>query len=285
MKDISDDIKHSVKTALVEDVGSGDISAALIPRSIDAQAVIKCRQQAVICGTPWVEEVFSQIEPSIKIEWLVSDGDFVQPETEVARISGPACEILTGERTALNFLQTLSATSTQTRQLVDLISGTPATLLDTRKTIPGLRTAQKYAVRIGGGHNHRIGLFDAFLIKENHIAACGGITAAISGARALQREKKLEIEVQDLKGFSEALINNPDVIMLDNFTTEKILEAVALNRGRCILEASGGIDEKQLVKFAKTGVDYISLGSLTKHCKAVDFSLLFQSTPNSFQKA
>lgn len=273
---LPNNIEHTVELALDEDIGSGDISADLIPRTMDTRATIQCRQTAVICGTPWVDEVFKQINPSIQVKWLIEEGASVTPNIEVAHIHGPARGILTGERTALNFLQTLSATATQTRHLVELIANTSATLLDTRKTIPGLRSAQKYAVRIGGGNNHRIGLFDAFLIKENHIAACGGIGTAIEAARILHPKKQLEIEVQDLKELREALVYNPDMIMLDNFSTEEIHDAVGLNQGRCILEASGGVSQELLVKIAETGVDYISIGGLTKHCQAVDFSLLIQ---------
>ncbi len=276
MTTIPDNISHCVELALQEDIGSGDITTALIPSENSVRAVIQCRQDAVICGAPWVDEVFFQLNPAIQIEWLVSEGNQVSANTDIAIISGAARGILTGERTALNFLQTLSATATQTRKLAELIADSPASLLDTRKTIPGLRAAQKYAVRVGGGTNHRIGLFDAFLIKENHIAACGGISSAINAARELHPDKILEIEVQDRVELDEALLCDPDIIMLDNFTPENIEEAVALNNGRCKLEASGGIDQELLVKIAKTGVDYISVGGLTKHCQAVDFSLLVQ---------
>ncbi|MDD9894951.1 MAG: carboxylating nicotinate-nucleotide diphosphorylase [Gammaproteobacteria bacterium] len=276
MTTIPEDISHSVELALQEDIGSGDISAALIPAANTVNAVIQCRQQAVICGLPWIEEVYLQLDPTIKIEWLIEEGDAVETDTEIGIVMGTAREILTGERTALNFLQTLSATATQTRRLVELIADTPATLLDTRKTLPGLRAAQKYAVRVGGGKNHRIGLYDAFLIKENHIAACGGITPAITAARESHPDKTLEIEVRSIDELNEALLSDPDIIMLDNFTPDSIKEAVVASQGRCKLEASGGIDQELLVKIAKTGVDYISVGGLTKHCQAIDFSLLVQ---------
>lgn len=273
---LPDNISSSVQSALAEDIGDGDITAELVPEELTVEAVIRCKQNAIICGAAWVDEVYAQLDRAISIKWLVVDGTSVESHTDLAILSGPARGILTGERSALNFLQTLSATSTATRELVDLVQNTGATLLDTRKTIPGLRAAQKYAVRVGGGTNHRMGLFDAFLIKENHIAASGSIKGAISRARALYADKTLEIEVRNFEEYKEALSAAPDIIMLDNFNHQELEAAVALNQSPCKLEASGGIDKEQLVKIAKTGVDYISIGSLTKNCQAVDLTLLVE---------
>ncbi|NKB34197.1 MAG: carboxylating nicotinate-nucleotide diphosphorylase [Pseudomonadales bacterium] len=271
-----DNLAHTVQIALAEDLGPGDITAELLPESKEITAIIECREAAVVCGIPWVNEVYAQLDSKLVIEWSINEGDRVKPSTTLALIKGPARAILSGERTALNFLQTLSATATQTNQLVNLVSATTATLLDTRKTIPGLRTAQKYAVRVGGGTNHRQGLFDAYLIKENHISACGGIVAAITNARNLHPDKTLEVEVKDLEELKQALEAHPDIVMLDNFSLENIEQAVSLNSGPCKLEASGGINAETLVNIAETGVDYISVGSLTKNCQAIDLSLLVQ---------
>ena len=276
MYTLPSNISELVRAALSEDIGSGDITAELLPDRSIVIAAIESREEAVICGIPWANEVFAQIDNNVRIEWSIDEGELVEAGTQLATINGPVRAVLTGERTALNFLQALSGTATKTRELVDLIANSSSSLLDTRKTLPGLRAAQKYAVRVGGGVNHRQGLFDAFLIKENHIAASGGINAALAKARKLNPNKTLEIEVQNLEEFSQALTGNPDIIMLDNFSLDLIEQAVALNNGRCKLEASGGIRQELLVKIAKTGVDYISVGAITKHCQAIDLSLLVQ---------
>ena len=276
MYTLPSNISELVRAALSEDIGSGDITAELLPDRSIVIAAIESREEAVICGIPWANEVFAQIDNNVRIEWSIDEGELVEAGTQLATINGPVRAVLTGERTALNFLQALSGTATKTRELVDLIANSSSSLLDTRKTLPGLRAAQKYAVRVGGGVNHRQGLFDAFLIKENHIMASGGINAALAKARKLNPNKTLEIEVQNLEEFSQALAGNPDIIMLDNFSLDLIEQAVALNNGRCKLEASGGIRQELLVKIAKTGVDYISVGAITKHCQAIDLSLLVQ---------
>ncbi|MCY4264588.1 MAG: carboxylating nicotinate-nucleotide diphosphorylase [Gammaproteobacteria bacterium] len=268
------DLDSVVRLALAEDIGEGDITAELIPEDLHVRASIIGREGAVLCGIPWANAVFSQIDQRISLNWLLSEGDEFARHDTLVTIEGPARAIMTGERTALNFLQTLSATATRTRQLVHLIAHTKVTLLDTRKTLPGLRSAQKYAVRAGGGSNHRLSLFDAFLIKENHIAACGGIIAAVNAARRLSPKIPVEIEVQDLEGLELALSVGADIIMLDNFDVQALSRAVCLNAGRAKLEASGGVDTETLVSIAETGVDYISVGALTKHCQAIDLSLL-----------
>ena len=273
---IPTDIEAVVRSALAEDIGSGDITAGLVPAKKKVTARIISREGGVLCGAPWVTEVFSQLDDSIVIHWQLEDSDSFEPEQIIAELTGPARAIMTGERTALNFLQLLSGTASYTRGVVARIIHTPTELLDTRKTLPGLRTAQKYAVRIGGGHNHRMGLFDAYLIKENHIATFGGISEIISTARTLMPGKSVEIEVQNLEQLREALAAGADTILLDNFDITDLQEAVAINQGRSKLEASGGIDQVLLVKIAETGVDYISIGALTKHCRAIDLSLLIQ---------
>ncbi|HAI16104.1 MAG: nicotinate-nucleotide diphosphorylase (carboxylating) [Gammaproteobacteria bacterium] len=273
---IPTDIEAVVRSALAEDIGSGDITAGLVPAKKKVTARIISREGGVLCGAPWVTEVFSQLDDSIVIHWQLEDSDSFEPEQIIAELTGPARAIMTGERTALNFLQLLSGTASYTRGVVARIIHTPTELLDTRKTLPGLRTAQKYAVRIGGGHNHRMGLFDAYLIKENHIATFGGISEIISTARTLMPGKSVEIEVQNLEQLREALAAGADTILLDNFDITDLQEAVAINQGRSKLEASGGIDQDLLVKIAETGVDYISIGALTKHCRAIDLSLLIQ---------
>jgi nicotinate-nucleotide pyrophosphorylase (carboxylating) len=274
MDNLQNDIKETIRIALAEDLGDGDITSELIPASKTIEAIVLSREEAVICGVDWVNEVFAQIDSNVSIVWSVEEGILVNAGTELLKLRGSARSILSGERTALNFLQTLSATASQTRYFIDLLAETSVTLLDTRKTLPGLRSAQKYAVRIGGGTNHRLGLFDAFLIKENHIDACGGIPKAIAAARALHPEKTVEIEVQNLPEFMHAIEAEPDIIMLDNFPIDSMKEAVVLNQGRCKIEASGGIQQDQLVNIAKTGVDYISIGGLTKNCQAIDLTML-----------
>lgn len=268
------DLLSQVQHALAEDIGSGDITASLIPADTRVTAHIRSRESAVLCGTAWVDCTFHTLDPSLQIDWHVADGDSIEDGQNLVTLKGAARTILTGERTALNFLQTLSGTATESRRLATLVAHTRARILDTRKTLPGLRTAQKYAVLVGGCDNHRMGLFDAFLIKENHIAACGGIAEAVEAARALDTGKKIEIEVQNLDELACALDAGPDIVMLDNFGLEAIGAAVALNQGRAKLEASGGIGASTLVKIAETGVDYVSIGSLTKHCRAIDFTLL-----------
>ena len=268
------DLAETVRTALAEDIGSGDITARLINASKQVTGRIISRAGGVLCGIPWVNEVYSQLDRGVALNWQLREGDSLKPDLVIARISGPARAVMTGERTALNFLQTLSGTATRTQYYVGLVAHTPVRILDTRKTLPGLRVAQKYAVRIGGGQNHRMGLFDAYLIKENHIIACGGIRRAVDRARHLMPDKPVEIEVRNPEQLDEALAACADVIMLDNFEVEDIRRAVAVNAGRSGLEVSGGIDEQSLVNIAETGVDYVSIGALTKHCRAADLSLL-----------
>ena len=274
MDNLPNDIKETIRIALAEDLGDGDITSELIPASKTIEAIVLSREEAVVRGVDWVNEVFAQIDSNVSIDWSVEEGMLVNAGTELLKLRGSARSILSGERTALNFLQTLSGTASQTRYFIDLLAETSVTLLDTRKTLPGLRSAQKYAVKIGGGTNHRLGLFDAFLIKENHIDACGGIPKAIAAARALHPEKIVEIEVQNLPEFMQAIEAEPDIIMLDNFSIDSMKEAVVLNQGRCKLEASGGIQQDQLVNIAKTGVNYISIGGLTKNCQAIDLTML-----------
>lgn len=270
-------IELTVQHALAEDIGSGDITAELIDSKTQASAKIICREQAIICGQPWVNEVFKQVDPGVQIQWLVEDGEQAQPKQQIFTLEGSARSLLTGERSALNFLQTLSSTATNAHKVAELVKHTQVKILDTRKTLPGLRLAQKYAILQGGCHNHRIGLYDAFLIKENHIAACGGIGQSISNAKALYADRPVEIEVETLEQLQEALAAKADIIMLDNFNLEQIREAVTLTKGRAKLEASGGYNNDSVVAVAETGVDYISIGALTKDCKAVDFSMLFYS--------
>lgn len=272
---IPSDISEHVDYALREDIGDGDISAQLIAPDTVAKATIYCREGAIVCGLPWALEVFRKVDPSLQIEALVEEGQSVSKDQALLKITGNARALLTAERCALNYLQTLSGTATVARHYADRVSHTKVKLLDTRKTIPSLRSAQKYAVRIGGCHNHRMGLYDAFLIKENHINACGSISRAIANARALHADKIVEIEVENLKQLREALDANADVIMLDNFNIDDLVEAVSINNGKAKLEASGGVNYETLVPIAQTGVDFISIGALTKDCKAIDLSMLF----------
>lgn len=267
------DLETQVSAALREDVGSGDLTAQLIPADRQATATILCREDAVFCGAPWAEAVFRQLAPEMKCRWLADEGEAVTAGSRVGELHGPARGILTAERTALNFLQTLSATATRTREYVTAIADTGARILDTRKTLPGLRTAQKYAVRCGGGSNHRSGLYDGILIKENHIAAAGGITAAVRAARELAGGVPVEVEVENLAEVSEALEAGADFLLLDNLALADLREAVQINAGRARLEASGGLSLKDLRAVAETGVDFISVGGLTKHVHAVDLSL------------
>ncbi|GGC85765.1 carboxylating nicotinate-nucleotide diphosphorylase [Halopseudomonas salina] len=266
-------IVDDVRRALAEDVGSGDITAALIPADRQATASILTRESAILCGTAWAEEVFRQVDPQIHVEWLARDGERMEPNQVFCRLNGPARGLLTAERSAMNFIQTLSATATRSRHFADLVEGSGVRLLDTRKTLPGLRMAQKYAVTCGGCDNHRIGLYDAFLIKENHIAACGGIAEAIAQARHLAPDKPVEVEVENLEELREALAAGADIIMLDELSHDDMREAVRLSAGQAALEASGGINETTLRSVAETGVDFISIGSMTKDIKAVDLSM------------
>ncbi len=273
------DLQSAVRIALQEDIGSGDITAELIAPEQTATAHIISREQAIICGQQWVDEVFRQLNPQVQIEWHCNDGEMVTADQHLFTARGSARALLTGERTALNFLQLLSATATTARLYADLVADTEVKLLDTRKTIPGLRTAQKYAVRCGGCYNHRIGLYDAFLIKENHIAACGSIAAAIEQARFMHGDKPVELEVESLAEFDRALAAGADIIMLDNFTIANLREAVQRNGGNAKLEASGGVTRQNIRNIANTGVDFISIGALTKVASAIDLSMRFEDLP------
>lgn len=268
------DLALIVNLALQEDIGDGDITSLLIADNLQAKAHILCREEAILCGIAWVEETYRNIDSRLQIQWNFKDGDSLKKDAQVAEIVGNARAILSGERTALNFLQTLSGTATITKQYTERLKGTSVILLDTRKTLPGMRNAQKYAVRVAGGSNHRKGLYDAYLVKENHIQSCGNISNAISTARKINPNKVLEVEVQNLEQLSEAISAKPDIIMLDNFKLQDIRKAVTINPGNAKLEVSGNINQESLVNVAKTGVDYISVGALTKHCRAIDFSLL-----------
>jgi nicotinate-nucleotide pyrophosphorylase (carboxylating) len=271
--DIQHLIPDAVAHALAEDIGSGDITAQLIPASQQATARVISRQTATICGIDWVNEVFQQVDQALSISWQVDDGDQVERDQTLFTATGSARSLLTAERAALNFLQTLSGTATISRHYANKVAGTSVKLLDTRKTLPGLRFAQKYAVTCGGCYNHRIGLFDAFLIKENHIMACGGIQAAIETARKNEPGKPVEVEVETMHELQQALDAGADIIMLDNFSLENMRSAVEITRGIAKLEASGGITDETLRPIAETGVDYISIGALTKHCQAIDLSM------------
>lgn len=284
------DVSRAVRAALLEDLGdalttldqpdaSADITAQLIPADRMATARVITREAGVFCGQPWVDEVFLQLKAQlggdVKVEWKVQDGEVLSPNQELFRLHGPARLLLTGERNALNFVQTLSGVATLTARYVAELEGTDCRLLDTRKTIPGLRTAQKYAVTCGGGKNHRIGLYDAYLIKENHILACGGIAEAISEARHLNPGKPVEVEVESLAELEQALAAKADIVMLDNFDVTMMREAVTINQGRAKLEVSGNVTLDTLAEFAATGVDFISVGALTKHVRALDLSMRF----------
>ena len=263
----------ALQTALREDLGSGDITAQLIAAERTASARIITREAATICGTAWVDEVFRQLNPQVSVNWLVQDGQRVTADQTLFTLQGPARALLSGERSALNFLQSLSAVATRCRHYADLVEGTQVKLLDTRKTLPGLRLAQKYAVTCGGCHNHRIGLYDAFLIKENHIAASGGVAEAVAAAHRIAPGKPVEIEVESLDELRQALAAGADIVMLDELSLDEMREAVRLNAGKAKLEASGGVNESTLRVIAETGVDYISIGAMTKDVKAVDLSM------------
>lgn len=271
-------IREDVRRALAEDVGSGDITAALIPENATSTATVISREAAIICGIEWVNEVFHQLDTNIYIEWQVGDGDAVVPNQCLCKINGPARALLSGERTALNFLQTLSATATLAKRYAEAVAHTRAKVLDTRKTIPGLRRALKYAVTCGGCHNHRIGLYDGILIKENHIAAAGSITAAVEQAKAMQVGVPIEVEVETLYELREALDAGANILLLDNFSLQDLVTAVAMNKGQAKLEASGGVTLESISGIAETGVDYISSGELTKHIHAIDLSMRFEDS-------
>jgi len=276
------DVGGQVKAALTEDVGAGDVTAALVPEDQEVRGRVITREEAVVCGSAWVNETFRRLDPGIHVTWHVEDCDAVKAGALLFEIEGPARAILTGERTALNFLQTLSGTATAVRRYVEAIAGTHCTLLDTRKTLPGLRTAQKYAVRCGGAHNHRIGLYDMFLIKENHIAAAGSLATAVSAAHARSAGLKVEVEVESLTELEQAFAAEPDIIMLDDFSDAELVTAVAWNRARerpVKLEASGSVNLESVRRIAQTGVDYISIGALTKHVRAIDLSLRLDFAP------
>lgn len=268
-------IADDVTRALEEDIGSGDVSARLIPAERDSSGRILARENCVLAGSAWAESAFRRVSNRIQIDWHKHDGDRIAANDVLCSLSGPARALLTAERTALNFLQTLSATATVTRQYVDIITGTQAQILDTRKTLPGLRMAQKYAVTCGGGHNHRIGLYDMVLLKENHIMATGSITAAVQASRQIYPELPLEVEVETLAQLHEALSIGVERVLLDNFDLDGLRAAVVLNQGRAKLEASGNVDLTTLRAIAETGVDFISIGGLTKNVRAIDLSLRF----------
>jgi nicotinate-nucleotide pyrophosphorylase (carboxylating) len=270
------DPSSAVALALAEDIGGGDLTAALIAAATRAEATVISRESAVLCGTAWFNEVFRHLDPSIRVTWQVQDGERIHTDQLLCLLQGPARTLLSGERTALNFLQTLSATATAARRYADAVAGTRAAILDTRKTLPGLRLAQKYAVRCGGCQNHRLGLFDAILIKENHILAAGSITQAITQARRLHPGITLEVEVENLDELAEALAAQPDIVMLDNFELDTLRQAVIQVDGRVKLEASGNVNLDTVRAIAETGVDYISVGNLTKDLKAIDLSMRFR---------
>lgn len=268
-----EDLKRSVAFAIEEDVRDGDITAGLIPDTNTAKARVITRERATLCGVEWVNEVFRQVDPDVIVTWHAKDGDQVEPNQVLFELEGKARSLLTGERCALNFLQTLSGTATVCRRYADLVAGTGVKLLDTRKTLPGLRTAQKYAVTCGGCYNHRVGLYDAFLIKENHIAACGGIAEAVKTAHHNAPGKPVEVEVENFEELQQALAAGADIIMLDDFSVADMKTAVEITAGKAKLEASGGVTDETLRSIAETRVDYISIGGLTKHCRAVDLSM------------
>lgn len=272
---IEHQIQATVRRALAEDIGSGDVTAGLIPDDARATARVVCREAAVLCGCAWFDAVFAELDERIQVQWRLRDGDQVAPDQELCVLDGPARALLTGERTALNLLQTLSGTATRAARYAAAVAGLPVRVLDTRKTLPGLRMEQKYAVRIGGCHNHRIGLYDGVLIKENHIAAAGSISAAVAAARALNTQLPVEVEVENLAELREGLAAGADILLLDNFTLESLSAAVALNAGRAKLEASGGVTLENVRSIAATGVDFISVGALTKDVQAIDLSMRF----------
>jgi nicotinate-nucleotide pyrophosphorylase (carboxylating) len=274
--DLPADLPAQVATALSEDLGPKDVTAELVPEGQQVHGQVITREAAVLCGRPWVEETFRQLDPRVRTDWLAGEGERITPGQRLFTLHGPARPILTGERTAINFLQLLSGTATTARRYVDAVAGTGCTILDTRKTLPGLRTAQKYAVRCGGARNHRMGLYDMVLIKENHIAAAGSIAAAIRAARARSPGVPVECEVESLAELDQALAERPDIVLLDNFALAELRQAVARNRAAgspVKFEASGGASLDNVRALAETGVDFISVGGLTKHVAAVDLSM------------
>ena len=273
---LPEDLSEQVSRALREDIGAGDVTARLIAADARARARVLCRESALVCGTAWFDEAFRQLDEAVQVRWRVTDGERVAADTILCELEGPARAILTGERTALNFLQLLSATASVTARYVQAVAGTACRILDTRKTLPGLRTAQKYAVRCGGGQNHRMGLYDMVLVKENHIAAAGSIAAAVASARALTPGVPVEVETENLDEVAAALAAHCDIIMLDEFELAELARAVALNRAAprpAKLEASGGVSLERIGAIAATGVDFISVGGLTKHVQAIDLSM------------
>lgn len=272
-KFIAEDIPKCVARALAEDVGSGDISAQLIDANQLATGTVISREKALICGRPWVDEVFFQLDSSIVIDWHISEGDWVSENQTLFSISGNARVLLTGERCALNFLQTLSGTATTARQYANLATNSQIRILDTRKTVPGLRLAQKYAISVGGCMNHRIGLYDAFLIKENHIIACGGIANAVNKAKQMSPDKEIEVEVESLDELKQAVSAGADRVMLDNFAREQIMQIKAIDLGNTKIEVSGNVTEHSLSQYLDTPIDFISSGSLTKNIQAIDLSM------------
>jgi nicotinate-nucleotide pyrophosphorylase (carboxylating) len=271
--ELPNDIDDTVRLALSEDVGSGDVTATLIPASRVCNARVVCREAAVLAGAPWFDSVFRHVDAAVTVEWLCAEGAALAPDDVVCRLRGPARAIVTGERSALNFLQTLSATATVTRRHVAALGASRTRILDTRKTLPGLRSAQKYAVRAGGGVNHRMGLFDAILIKENHIAAAGSITAAVRALRASHPALRIEVEVENMQELDEALASGVEMIMLDNFTLDAMRAATAHVAGRALIEISGGVELDALAALGTVGADFISVGALTKNVRAIDFSM------------
>ncbi|HEY1588288.1 MAG TPA: carboxylating nicotinate-nucleotide diphosphorylase [Rhodanobacter sp.] len=269
-------IAVDVERALAEDLGQGDATAGLLPPNAHAHAELTCRDAAVIAGTAWFDGCFRRLDPSVRIDWQLHDGQRASPGTVICRLSGYARALVSAERSALNFLQLLSGTATVTADYVAAVAGTAVRILDTRKTVPGLRLAQKYAVRCGGGHNHRIGLYDAILVKENHIIAAGSIAAAVQAARQLHPNLLLEVEVENLDELTQAVDAGVDRIMLDNFSLPQMTAAVQYTAGRVPLEVSGNVDLRTIGEFARTGVDFISVGALTKHVRAIDLSLRLQ---------
>ncbi len=275
-RDLPADLPEQVRAALREDVGAGDVTASLVPERQQVTGELVCREDAVLCGTAWVEETFRQLDRRVTLEWAFEDGATVRAGARILSLAGPARPVLTGERTALNFLQLLSGPATAARRFAEAVAGTGCTILDTRKTLPGLRTAQKYAVRCGGATNHRLGLYDRVLIQENHIAATGSLTAAVSAAQRAAPGVKVEVEVESLAEFEEALDARPDIVLLDEFSDEDMRRAVAINRARgrpVRIEASGSVSLERVRAIAACGVDYVSVGAITKHVRAVDLSL------------
>ncbi len=272
------DLALQVERALAEDIGSGDVTAGLIPADRQGLASVLTRERAVLCGRPYVDAVYAQLDASVHVNWFVAEGAWAEVNQTLFTVSGPARILLMGERTALNFVQLLSATASVARRYAMLVEGTGCKVLDTRKTIPGLRTAQKYAVRVGGANNHRVGLYDGILIKENHIAAAGSIAAAVAAARRLQRSMPVEVEVEDLAELQQAIDAEADIALLDNFSVALMQQAVAANRAArkpIKLEASGGVSEESIRTIALTGVDFVSVGDITKNVRAIDLSMRF----------